>query len=92
MVAVVAAAFDCGRRHIVPSCLVSDEFQGFLERTRNILRAVRAPGQQMESGTAAERRAVDIPRDAFAQQHRDGVLDGVQAGGRNGVLVGLDQP
>ena len=50
-----------------------------------------APRQQVEACAASERRAVDVTGDAFAQQHRDGVFDGVQSAGRNGVLVRLHQ-
>ena len=50
-----------------------------------------APGQQVEAGAAAERRAVDVARDTFAQQHGDGVFDGVQAAGGDGLLVRLGQ-
>ena len=91
MVTVVAAAFDGRGGNVVPRGLVCDEFQRFLEGAGHILGGVRAPGQQVEAGAAAERRAVDVAGDAFAQQHGDGVLDGVQACGRNRVLVGLYQ-
>ena len=45
----------------------------------------------METGAAAERRAVDVAGDALTQQHGDGVLDGVQAAGGDGLLVRLGQ-
>ena len=40
-----------------------------------------APREQVETGAASERRAVDVAGDALAQQHGDRVLDRVQARG-----------
>ena len=89
MVAVVAAAFHRGGRHVVPLGLERDELQRFLERLRHVLGRMLPPCEQMETSAAPERRAVDVAGDALAQQHGDRVLNRVQARRGDRVLVRL---
>ena len=91
MVAVIAAAFDGGGRNVIPCGLVCDEFQRLLQRASHFFRGMLTPRQQVETGTAAERGTIDITVDTFTQQHRNRMFDGVQATGRNRILIRLHQ-
>ena len=59
VVAVVAAAFDGGTRHVFPSDVVSDGLEGVAQGLGYFSGAVFTPGNQVETGPAAEWGAVD---------------------------------
>ena len=59
VVAVVAAAFDGGTRHVFPSDVVSDGLEGVAQGLGYFSGAVFTPGNQVETSPAAEWGAVD---------------------------------
>jgi hypothetical protein len=92
VVAVVPAAEGVSGRDFVPGDGLGNGAQRLRECPDNLLNLGSSPGDEVEPRAAPERGAVDDPVEAVAQQGGKQVLDGVQASGGEGVLVGLDQP
>src|SRR5690606_18380902 len=91
VIAVVAALHGGHSGHIAPFGGTGDELQSFAHGVDDIRNDGLAPHDQVEAGSASERRDVDDAVDVVPQHAGEGVLDGVQSRSRDLALVRLHE-
>jgi hypothetical protein len=89
VVTVIAAAEGIRSRHVVPLDVFRNAPERLADRGHEVVEARLAPHDEVEAGTAPERRHVDDAGDEVAQDRGLQVLDRVERGRRDFALVGL---